>query len=203
MLFDDQLPVLTFFRRNPDDPNRPIKTADPETRHGIAEAVSRKWMIVWGFRKPIDIANGGSPLNVLMWQGHGASGGTTCGVDIASHPWTSEYVEQRAFIINSDGKGIDEGLTRLIFGAPEESSPARSTRRPSTSPALSVGTNGFRPLAESIGIFGYRGRYYIETENKPKTKDGPLPPVIVYLRQHNHTAKVCAFRPDNVPGPEG
>jgi hypothetical protein len=202
MLFDNQFHVQRWFAPNPANPNKPLVTTSPVTREDIADDVRLNWISVWSYEHPIDIENDGSPRNLLIWQGYGAAGGGhPCGSDYADHPWTVSYVYQRAFIINADGKTIDERLTRAIFGVPEESSPARSLRRPKYIPGVAYDANPFRSLAQSIGIFGYRGRYYIETENMPKTKDGPLPPVVVYLREHNHTAKVCAFRPENVPMP--
>lgn len=64
-----------------------------------------------------------------------------------------------------------------------------------------MGANPFRPLADTIGIFEYRGMYYIETENRPKAKNAPLPPVVVYLREHGHTTKVCSISLKNEPVP--
>jgi len=200
MLFDNQSHVQRWRSPNPDDPDKPLFTTSPIDRLGIADSIRDGSMVVWSYEKPIDIENNGSPRSVLIWQGYGAgSGGVRCGEDYTQQPWTASYDEQRAFILNPDGKTIDERLTRAIFGVPEESTPARLTRRPSKSLYLPVGANPFVPLADSIGIFGYRGRYYIETENMPKIENGRLPPVVVYLREHNHTAKVCAFRPENVP----
>ena len=197
MVFDNQFHLGRWFTPNPENPNKPLITTNPDTRDSIADFLRRNWMRVWSYEEPIDIENDGSSLDVLIWQ----DGGTRCGSDYADHPWTFPYVPQQAFIINSDGKTIDERLTRTIFGGPEESSPTRSLRRPKYIPGVAYHANPFRPLAESIGIFGYRGRYYIETENRSKTQDGPLPPVIVYLREHKSTAKLCTFRPENVPVP--
>lgn len=141
MLFDNQFHVQKWFSPNP---------ASPDTQDGIGDSLCRGWMRAWSYEEPIDIENDGSPLNVIIWQ----YGGTQCGSDYADHPWNFPYVDRRALIINSDGKNIDERLTRAIFGAPEESAPARLTRRPSKSPFLPVGANPFRPLADSISIFG-------------------------------------------------
>lgn len=110
-------------------------SADPATKDGISDFLSRHCMHVWSFPEPIDIENDGSRLNVLIWQDFVATRtGTTCGSDYASHPWTEPYVDQRVFIVSADGKTIDEQRTRTIFGAPDESSPARLTRRPSKAP---------------------------------------------------------------------
>lgn len=199
MVFDNQFHVQRFFAPNPANPDKPLVTASPADRSGIGDFISRGWMLVWSYKEPIDIENDGSPRSVLFWQGYGVGPNGRCGTDHGNHPWTDSYIGQRAFILSSDGKTINERLTRAIFGAPEESSPARLTRPRSKSPFLPYGANPFRPFADSIGVFGFRGRYYIETENRPKTENGPLPPVMVYLREHNNTAKVCALRPENVP----
>lgn len=208
MLFDDQFHVQMTPSGNPKKPfaMRPLQTADVITKDLMAMNLRLKWMRVWSYEKPIDIANDNAPLNILIWQGYGANGvsdggGRRCGSDYAGHPWTVSYADQRAFIVNPDGKTINEQLTREIFGAPEESLPSRSLRNPKYIPGIAYDANPFMPLADSIGIFEYRGRYYIETENRPKTKNGPLPPVVVYLREHNHTTKLCSIHLVNEPVP--
>jgi hypothetical protein len=204
MLFDDQFHVEMTPSGNPANPfaMRPMRTADVITKDLMAMNLRLKWIRVWSYEEPIDIENDGSPLNVLIWEGYGVTqGAQVCGVVYSGHPWGSPYINQQVFIINSDGKTIDENLTREIFGTQEESMPARLTRQPSKSPFLPVGANPFRPLADTIGIFEYRGMYYIETEDKPKNKDAPLPPVVVYLREHGHTTKVCSIQLKNEPVP--
>jgi hypothetical protein len=202
MLFDNQFHVQMTPSGNPANPfaMRPLRTTDQITKDGIAQSLRLRWMRVWSYEEPIDIENNGSPLNVLIWQGYGVTqGAQVCGVVYSGHPWNYPYINQQVFIINSDGKTIDENLTREIFGAPEESTSARLTRRPSKNPFLPVGANPFRPLADTIGIFEYRGMYYIETENRPKSKNAPLPPVVVYLREHGHTTKVCSIPLTSAP----
>jgi hypothetical protein len=202
MLFDNQFHVQRWFAPNPNDPGKPLVTTNPDTKDDIAKTLRLHWMRVWSYEKPIDIQNDGSPLNVLIWQGYGATrGAQVCGAVYYGHPWTNPYVHQQAFIINPDAAAIDERLTRRIFGAPGESSSARLSRKPSNSPFLPPGATPFEPLADSIGVFEYRGRYYIETENRPKTKDAPLPPVVVYLREHNHTTRLCSIHLKNMPVP--
>jgi hypothetical protein len=205
MLYDNQFHIDRWFAPDPSNPNKRSMTTSPVNRGDVAVEMRLNRIRVWSYEEPIDIENDGTPLKVLVWQGDaavGLSGGAgRCGADYGDDPWTVSYVNQQAFILNSDEKTIDERRTRAIFGAPEESSPARLTRRPLTIPLR--GANPFEPLAGSIGIFEYRGRYYIDVENRPKTKDGALRPLEVYLREHNHIAKVCAYQPINVPGPEG
>lgn len=207
MRFDNQFHVEMTPSGNPASPftMRPLQTADVITKDLMAMDLRLKWMRVWSYEEPIDIGNDGSPLNVLIWQGYGASGisdgGGVCGSDYADHSWDFPYVNRRAFIVNADGKTLDERLTREIFGAPEESSASRSLRHPKYIPGIAYDANPFRPLADTIGIFEYRGKYYIETENRPKTKNAPLPPVVVYLREHGHTTKLCSIQLKNEPVP--
>ena len=63
------------------------------------------------------------------------------------------------------------------------------------------GSKAFRPLADSIGIFKYEGRYYIETEDRPPFKDDDLPPVHVLLREHGSARQMCTLKPVSVPIP--
>jgi len=64
-----------------------------------------------------------------------------------------------------------------------------------------------RPLADSIGIFKYEGRYYIETQDRPEPEDAErpegaeLPSVQVLLREHGKTAPVCSLHLRSVPVP--
>lgn len=199
MLFDDQFHVQTFASRNPADPNKPHVSAYPITKDGMASFLQMNWMKVWNYAQPIDVENNGSPLNVLVWQGYGVVNqyAQTCGVVYDGHPWSDQYVAQQTFIISPDGKTIDEQRTRALFGAPEESSPARATRKPSNDPFLPPGATPFEPLADSIGIFEYHGRVYIETENRPKTEDAPLSPVVIYMRERGHTSQVCSIHLEN------
>jgi len=62
-------------------------------------------------------------------------------------------------------------------------------------------TKHFRPLADSIGIFKYEGRFYIETEDQPMEKVDAQPPVHVFLREGAGTRQVCSLQPVSVPVP--
>jgi hypothetical protein len=200
MRFNDQHHVERFFYPN-SDPTKSGWSTDATTQGVIAQDLSLGWMYVWTYAAPVDISNNGSPVNVITWQGYGATGtGVRCGSDYAFHPWSDSYVNQRAFVLTADGRAIDEAQTRLIFGA------AAGLARgglPAQLPGGSDtgGAEPFRPLADSIGIFKYEGRYYIETEGRPKSKDTALPPVRVLLRQQGSTRQVCALRPQSVPVP--
>jgi hypothetical protein len=197
MRFNDQHHVEKFFRPN-DDPKKSYWSTDATTPEVIGQVLGFHWMHVWSYDTPIDIANDGKPVRVLIWQGYGASGsGASCGVDYAAGPWYGTYTEQRAFVLNADGKTIDEPQTRAIFGMVGD--PASKGRGEA---GLPPGATSFAPMADSIGIFGYDGRYYIQIENKPAARGLPPPPVEVLLREHGNTSKVCAYRPLNVPIPE-
>jgi hypothetical protein len=155
-------------------------------------------MRVWTYTIPLDINNNGSPLKVLIWQGLGT--GKRCGDDYYPTPWTDSYVHQRAFVLSADGTTIDEALTRSIFGALSDRRRSRDIAQLPEG-TLPAGANPFQPVADSIGIFEYDGRYYIETEDQPESKNAPLPPVRVLLREHGTSNQVCALRPQSVPSP--
>jgi hypothetical protein len=130
--------------------------------------------------------------------------GASCGADYAHLPWDGTYTEQRAFGLSADGKKIDEQQTRDLFGMPGAKPPKTGSagRRPAPLGGLPPGAKPFTPLADSIGIFGYGGRYYIQTENKPASRGVKLPSVEVLLHEHAHTSEVCSFRPRAIPVPE-
>jgi hypothetical protein len=136
-----------------------------------------------------------------MWQGYGAWGNDAfCGVDYGDE---ISYVPQRAYVLSADGKSIDEAQTLAMFGVlTKDSSKAPDTTRETLNypgPDLPAGATPFRAIADSIGIFGYDGHYYIQTENMPRPRGARLPPVKVFLREHAHTTQVCAFRPQVIP----
>jgi len=215
--FNDQHHVDKFFHPHADpskqygvDESKSYWSADVETADGITQIrdVLHR-MSVWTYKTPVDIGNDGMPVRLLVWQGYGVPewGGGKCGVvygrDVSYNP-------QRVFVLSTDGKTIDEAQTRAIFGMPTKpSSKARDTaREPLSYPDPPAGAKPFKALADSIGIFGYDGRYYIQTENTPAShRAGPdpvqdePPPVKVFLRERGHTSQVCAFRPQNVPKP--
>jgi hypothetical protein len=200
MRFNDQHHVEKFFHPNRDS-TKSVWNAEPTTRDVIAEGLSLGWLRVWNYASPVDIGNDGSPLKVITWQGYGATGSAKrCGSDYALRAWIAPYIDQRAFVLTADGKSLDEARTREIFGA----SAAPAQGRPATQVPGGADTGGvapFHPLADSIGIFKYQGRYYIQTEDLPKTKD-VLPSVRVLLRERGITRQVCALRPQSVPVPD-
>lgn len=199
MQFNDQHHVERVFHSNR-DPKKSYWSAEALTRDDVINELPPHEVHIWRYTAGIDIANDGMPLQVLIWQGYGATGkGGPCGESDRS-VWTDTYIEQHAYILNADGKSIDEPRTRAIFG---ESAKGPSTAGPlSHVPfALPQGATPFKPMADSIGIFGYRGKYYIQTEDMPKTRTAKPGPVEVYLREHNRTSRMCAYRPDAVPVP--
>jgi hypothetical protein len=200
MRFNDQHHVEKFFHPNVDR-NKSYWSADATTREVIAYDLRLGRSYVWTYAAPLDIANNGSALNVIIWQGGAATGtGAQCGSDYSVHPWTDSYIHTRAFVLTADGKAIDEDQTRLIFGAPAGRAHESMTRQlPGAN--LPAGAKPFRPLADSIAIFKYAGRYYMETEDQPDSKDAELPPVQVFLRENGSTRKVCTLRPESVPVP--
>jgi hypothetical protein len=204
MRFDDQHHVERVFHPN-QNPKLSYWSADVETREGIAEFLGRDWMHVWTYATPIDIDNDSKPVRLLIWQGYGVSrSGASCGVDYASGPWDGTYTEQRVFVLSADGRTIDESQTRAIFGRAGigPSTGSQSTQPRERYSSLPTGATPFQPIADSIGIFGYDGHYYIQTENKPASRGAAPPSVEVFLRDQAHTTKVCAFRPQAVPVPE-
>jgi hypothetical protein len=212
MRFDDQRHVERFFYPYSDpgaptgvDASKSYWSADATTKEVIALNLGLNRMRVWTYGMPIDIANDGKPVRLLIWQGYGVStSGASCGRNDASGAWDDVYTPQLIFVLGDDGITIDEARTRAIFGATAigTSNPPGAFRPPVNNAGLPRGAKPFLALADSIGIFGYDGRYYIQIENKPAARRLPPPPVEVLLREHGNTSKVCAYRPLNVPIPE-
>lgn len=200
--FDDQHHVQKFAHPN-SDPKKSYWSTDPESGESLASSLRLGWMSVWSFAAPLDVNNNGSPVNVITWQGYGVTGtGARCGSVTGRLPWIDRYINQHAFVLGADSKSIDEDQTRLIFGAPtgQARGPMPAQVQGDTVPP---GAKPFRPLADSIGIFKYEGRYYIETEDRPESNDAAaLPPIRVFLREGGRTRQVCALSPQSVPVPE-
>ena len=201
MRFGDQHHVEKFFYPSSISPKLSHWSTDATTRDIIAQNLSYGWMSVWVYASPVDVNNDGSALKVITWQGYGATGtGARCGDDYATHPWTDSYISTRAFVLTDDGKALDENKTRLIFGAPAGAVRGVDPQLPSGS--APAGPLAFKPLADSVGIFEYEGRYYIETEDRPKSKDAGLPPINVFVRENGNTKQMCRFYPESVPVPQ-
>jgi hypothetical protein len=181
-------------------PQNSYWSPDPSSPSDVVSELQQGLMYVWAFSIPLDVNNNGLPLNVITWQGYGATGsGARCGSDHAYIPWQDSYVGTRAFVLAPDKKSIDEKETRLIFGAAPDAGRPVDAQIPGL---VKPGQHPFRPLADSIGIFKFEGRYYIEIEDRPKLEDSELPPVHVLLREHDTTRQVCTLHPESVPVPE-
>lgn len=116
--FGDQGRTEKFFYPN-SDPKLAYWSTDVTSQHSLALGLKNGWLSVWSFSAPVDINNDGTPLNVIIWQGYGATGvGKMCGTDYAGSTWQLSYINQRAFVLTADRKSIDETQTRLVFGAP-------------------------------------------------------------------------------------
>jgi hypothetical protein len=186
MHFNDQYHAERTFHPNAQHMEKSYWSTDVSSESEINDLLGLHWIHVWTYSAPIDLNNDGMPFNVLIWHGYGADGnGAVCGTNYAHHPWDFSYTRQRAFILTADGKQIDEKRTRAIFGAPAQLTPTHASARGSEE-------RPFHPLADSIGIFRFGGRYYIDTENIPKSPGGGT--VIVYLRENGRGQQVCTLR---------
>ena len=200
MHFGDQNHKERFYYPNNVSPQLAYWSSDATSRDTIDLDLSNGWMYVWAFSPSIDINNDGAPLSIITWQGYGATeAAVRCGSDYASRSWDISYINQAAFVLSADGKSIDENKTRLIFGvSPDAKEPAVQQAPAGNSKSAA---KAFKPLADSIGVFKYEGRYYIETEGRPAFKDDDLPPVHVLLREHGSARRVCTLKPVSVPMP--
>lgn len=153
---------------------------DQDSQKTIDQYTAFGWLRVWKYAPTLDIENNGIPDNVIVWQGYGASDkGGHCGSTYDHKPWDFSLVEQRAFILSTDGKTIDEERTRAIFGAQVSGGALRATAE-----------SPFQPLSDSLGFFRYEGVDYIEADTKPVSRNTRAP-LFVYRRARGQTTKVC------------
>lgn len=207
MRFQDQFHVEKFYYPLPNSlvSGTGYTSTNATTKGIIEQFLRRHWMLVWDYQHKIDIENDGIPERVLIWQGYGATDtGQICGFNYdTGAPWRDIYVGQRAFILSTDGRTIDERRTEAVFGAPANSARRRKLSAPSQAMGMRTpDVHPFVPLADSIGIFGYGNRYYIESENRPKVWNGLPPPVRVYFRTHGRTKELCTIQVNSVPVPQ-
>lgn len=189
MRFDDQFHIGKYSYYNSQDPSKSYFSADPESKNGVVDDLKKGLTVAWTYHSYVDIANDGHPLPVLLWQGYGATPGPAACVGIDT------YVNQRAFVLSTDGKTIDERRTRVIFGSSKEATEGPHARKPGDQSYLPVNATPFEPLADSIGIFEYQGKFYTQTENRPATEHAKLPPVEVYMHQAGKNKRMCRFHP--------
>jgi hypothetical protein len=130
-------------------------------------------LLAWKYATPIDIANNDQPVDILMWQGVGVDQTLQgeCGREsfvFSDHP-IIERAAQMGFALTPDGRHIDGEKTKSLLGHPLGGY--------YDSIALAVGARGkpasprFRPLGDSLGIFRYRGTYYLDTFLDPEWGD--------------------------------
>jgi len=190
MHFDNQDHVERIFHLNVEHPERSVWNADVESETGIKELMENGVLNVWTYVAPLDLENNGSSDHVLIWHGYGATDSAAACGELVPRPgtaWDATYVPTRAFILTTDGKRIDEQRTRAVFGA----SGALVGKRVE-GPGKFAKARPFRPLADSVGIFRYQGRYYIDTQNIPKSEGAPTP-IVVSLRENGHTKQQCSL----------
>lgn len=178
--YGDQEAHLSQDHLSPDDVANDLK-------HGL--------MRVWRYDPPVDIDNDSQADPVIVWHGFGASHGEYyCGAsDKADY-----LIPQRQIVyaVNLDKLRVDETRTRELFGHPTGVYPdIRKGKRVGIFP-------GFRPVADTIGIFQYRTLYYFDTffnswgdfEDRRRQNKHIGQTLGVFLRQGGKTQQVCEYR---------
>ncbi len=194
MKFSDQDLADRPPRPSPQHPHRVVYQKAVTSVEEVRQILSLNYLKVWTYSVPIDIQNNGTPIRVLMWQGYGVTDkGAPCGDSPASKPWSFPYMEQRAFVLTDDGAELDERRTRAIFGAQAGLGPSQRGVIDLMGAAPAPGERPFAPLADSVGIFEYAGRYYIHTENIPVSSTAAAP-IRILLNEHSKTRLICEIR---------
>ena len=156
--------------------------------------------VAWLYRSPIDLSNDGHVRSVMVWSGYGLSqaGGNVCGRNMSDSIRYGFRPRQLPFILEADGKTIDEQGTANVFagsGAPSWLKGDYWLPKDSRFP--------FRPLGRSIGIFfEYRGVVYLDTffdltgdELGERARKPELANVLgVFVRRNGETRKVCELQ---------
>jgi len=165
-------------------------------------------LYVWGYSPQIDVENNGSPDNVIVWQGQGAgtSGGLCGEVGLRYSPDAGLRQSQIAYILTPDGRHLDEGRTKAIFGHPFQSYTVKESDGYER-----VFRNSYRPIGTSMGIFEYRNVFYIDTffdvwgdlENKRRDQPDLGNRLAVILRKGGIARQVCEYEVSGQDYPRG
>lgn len=146
--------------------------------------------VAWTYDPMLDVDNDGVGDKILVWRGSGVGlqdGNGACGDDNVFRDVPGGLrVREVAFILTADGQRIDEDRTREVFGQ------LHTTPNPPG--------QHFLPIGERVGIFQFKGLYYIDAFADPSPSSpqdrSRIPASLrdsatVLLRQHGETREVC------------
>lgn len=158
----------------------------------------------WRYDPPIDPANDGRPLNILMWNT--ADPRVECGSGFQGHPPSPQMgILQVPLALTADGATIDQAETIAVFGHPDGGYTINVELRGAGFPDF---VKSFRAIGHSYGVFKYRDLYYFDTffDNPEgsgdfddrRIGDPRLPNVLgVFLRKQQRTSQVCEYQVRN------
>lgn len=211
----DTVPGFSVFDRIPLDSEEVVRMSGPLFERWMRPnpLLSSSWQVgsggarginAWRYKSPVDIANDGNPVPILVWRGYGLSGGAACGVPAGTRSRAGYRPRQLPLVLQLDHQSIDEERTAAIFSG---------LGRPawlegySWVPASSIFP--FRPLGRSIGIFEYRGIVYLDTffdlsgdaQGKRAGQPNMENTLGVFVRKKQKTEQVCELRMDGTDVP--
>ncbi len=153
---------------------------------------------VWRYSPPVEIFNNGVPTNILMWRGVGLGGGPMgrCGIDLKEVGWGVRS-DQMPLVFIPDDATVDQRATNLLIAHPVQ----KYDSNLNTGNLYSTAT-GFRPIARSIGIFKYRGLYYLDgffdiwgdARNERRGRPSLANTLAVFLHKDGATRQICEYQ---------
>jgi hypothetical protein len=141
-------------------------------------------MKAWRYASGLDIQNDGRLLQIMGWQGD-INQKTTCNASWSPENSALGRIKQALFVLDSGGLTIDAQKTRQTFGR---------------TPGGTVG-QAFQPLGDTLGIFKYRGAYYLESfldeaEGAKKRDTARYKVLEVFQHINQKTIGMCEYSVD-------
>jgi len=150
---------------------------------------------VWRYEPPVDIDNDLKPDNIIVWSGYGVTeAASPCG--FLSPRYGRYRQRQLPIILNTDNKTVDADRTEAFL-----KSPVPLTALAMKFKSATGAKSRFKAIGRSVGIFKYRGLYYLDAFSEPsanyageRLKNPQSSNILsVLLRRNGRTAQVCEY----------
>jgi hypothetical protein len=154
----------------------------------------------WRYLPPISFENNNKSEDIVIWQAPGpASWEAHCGDVIREGPGQTLVmwqIQQLAFVLTDDHRGVDGIKTRLFFGNGAKPRTSKDHQR-----VPPVGA--FSPLRDTMNIFEFNGTYYLAGFDNgtfgPYEATALGNPALsgslaVFLHKNGQTKQVCEYQ---------
>jgi len=159
------------------------------TLKSVDASLKADFLRVWRYEPPIDVENGATPDNLVVWYGEGVGPSGYCGGTPSNVPEPLR-VNQLPFFVAAAGNAIDVDRTMKVFGA----------RTDNRSAALAGQPKEPHMIGSHISFFEYKGVYYFDTfldasqDGQDEAKAYRLANTLaVFLNKSGETREMCEY----------